>query len=295
VPNPPLPSGEMILYFPRVWPLKSIYSRQSAVDSRRSITRMMRKSSRLLPRFLAPALGSAGDEVSLPAGESHHLARVLRLRAGDTVAVFDGSGREFVAEVVRADRAHATVTLRDEIRPAREPDVPFALVQALLKGTAMDEVVRDATMLGASSLEPVLSSHVTVRGAVASSPAVVERWRRLALASAKQARRAVVPNVRPPRPFGEWLNDRKQELRLLFVEPSTGCEARSLRSFVSRPKPASAALIVGPEGGWSQDEIESAIDAGCVAVTLGDLTLRADAVALAAASVIRVLWEQGPS
>ena len=87
------------------------------------------------------------------------------------------------------------------------------------------------------------------------------------------------------------MKDRKRELRLLFVEPSSECESRSLRSFIGGPRPASAALIVGPEGGWSHDEIESAVEAGCVAVTLGDLTLRADAVALAAASVIRFLWE----
>jgi 16S rRNA (uracil1498-N3)-methyltransferase len=252
---------------------------------------MSHKSSLTFPRFLVTALGSIGDEAVLPEGESHHLARVLRLGAGDKVVAFDGGGREFLAVVVRADRTHAVVKLFEEVQSAREPRVPFSLVQALLKGTAMDDVVRDATMLGASRIQPVISHHVVAKGTAASKAAAVERWRRIALASAKQSRRAVVPRVEASQPLLNWLRDSSDELRLMFVEPSADWSARTLRSVIDQPVPGSIALIVGPEGGWSRDEIEAAVDSGCVAVTLGDLTLRADAVPIVAAAVLRVAWE----
>src|SRR5687767_3188710 len=99
---------------------------------------MSSKASHVLPRFLAPELGSEGEIAVLPADESHHLTRVLRLVAGDRVAVFDGRGREFAAEIERADRISARVRLLTPIEAAPEPRVPYVLVQAALKGSAMD-------------------------------------------------------------------------------------------------------------------------------------------------------------
>ncbi len=250
---------------------------------------MSTKNPQTLPRFLAPELGSEGDKAVLSAAESHHLARVLRLVAGNRIAVFDGKGREFLARVDTADRMAARVTLLAPIEPASESRVPFALVQALLKGTSMDDVVRDATMLGARTIEPVVTTHVVKKG---FKPVTSERWQRVALASVKQCRRAVVPEVHPARSFEDWVRSARHELRLLFAEPSSGLETRSIRSFLGRPAPASAALIVGPEGGWNPTEIHAALAAGCIPVSLGRLTLRADAVAIAAASVFRMLWDE---
>ena len=133
-----------------------------------------------MPRFLVPDLGREGESALLPADESHHLTRVLRLVAGDHVAVFDGKGREFAARVEHADRIRASVRLLAPIEPRPEPRVPYVLVQAVLKGPAMDDIVRDATMLGARAIQPVLTSHVVVKD---PKRAVTERWRRVALAS----------------------------------------------------------------------------------------------------------------
>ena len=249
---------------------------------------MTTKTSGTLPRFLAPDLGREGESAILSADESHHLVRVLRLVAGDRVAVFDGRGREYAARVERADRMHASVRLLTPIEPKPEPRIPYVLVQALLKGSGMDDIIRDATMVGARAIQPVLTSHVVVKSL---KSAVTERWQRVALASAKQCRRAVVPEVLATQPFEQWLASGEHDLRLLLVEPSAGWDARSMRSFVGQPPPASAAVIVGPEGGFERSEIQDAVDAGCVPVTLGSLTLRADAMALAAGALFRFLWE----
>src|SRR6478672_2071241 len=99
-------------------------------------------------RFFAPALDPGDETVVLPRDEAEHLTRVLRLGAGDTVAVFDGRGHEFVARVTSALRRNVTVQIMSRVEPAVEPAVALTLVQAVLKGDKMDDVVRDAVMLG---------------------------------------------------------------------------------------------------------------------------------------------------
>jgi 16S rRNA (uracil1498-N3)-methyltransferase len=245
----------------------------------------------MLPRFLAPDLDPDGLELRLPADESRHLVRVLRLGPGARVAVFDGRGNEFVARVTAVGPDVVTTTLVERIEPAAEPRVPFTLVQAVLKGAAMDDAVRDAVMMGASRIEPIVTAHTTVKAGVAKRPETLDRWRRIAVASVKQCRRATVPIVAPTQTFMQWLESSAGDLQLMFVEPTAASNPQSLRSLIGRDAPGSATLIVGPEGGWSAGEIEAAVHAGCAPVTLGALTLRADAVPVAAIAVFRFLWE----
>src|SRR5262249_25486877 len=150
-------------------------------------------------RFFAPALDLGDETVDLPRDEAEHLTRVLRLSAGDTVAVFDGRGHEFLARVIAGQRQRdVRVQLLSAIEPAEEPAVPLTLVQAVLKGDKMDEVVRDAVMLGVAAIHPIVSNRSeTTVAAVAKGPRL-ERWRRVALASVKQSRRATLPEIRLP-------------------------------------------------------------------------------------------------
>jgi 16S rRNA (uracil1498-N3)-methyltransferase len=116
----------------------------------------------------------------------------------------------------------------------------------------------------------------------------VERWRRVVVASAKQCRRATIPIVGEPVRFDDWLRTTDDELRLLLVEPAAvqGGEV-GIRSLLQLARPSSAALLVGPEGGWSAEERRRAAAAGCRPVSIGSLTLRADAVPIAAIALVR--------
>jgi 16S rRNA (uracil1498-N3)-methyltransferase len=237
----------------------------------------------MLPRFYVPHLDSAVRETAMPADEANHLTRVMRLRVGDEIAVFDGRGHEFRASIVSAARGKVLIHLAEPIEPASEARVPITLVQAVLKGDKMDDVVRDATMMGAAAIEPIVTAHTIARARRTEN----DRWGRVAIASAKQCRRAVVPPIAATREFGEWLASSAHGLRLILVEPSAAdLEIGSLRVLENHAA-GSLALIVGPEGGWSQDERARADAAGCLAVTLGALTLRADAVAVAAIAIAR--------
>lgn len=241
------------------------------------------------PRFFAPALDPGRTEVVLPAEESRHLTAVMRLTPGAEVEVFDGAGVEFAAIVASVGRTGVTLRLGERLPSRAAPAVQVVLAQAVLKSQQMDDVVRDATMMGVIEIAPLLTDHVAVPPRAVAGGGAVERWRRVAVASAKQCRRATLPQIEEPVPFEAWLARRAAGLTLLLVEPSARTPARPLRTLIDVPTPELLTLVVGPEGGWSPREIDTAIEAGCLAVTLGPLTLRADAVALAALAAVNVL------
>jgi len=244
-------------------------------------------------RFFAPALDPGDETVVLPRDEGEHLTRVLRLGVGDTVSVFDGRGHEFLARIASVLRRDVRVQLMARVEPAAEPSVPITLVQAVLKADKMDDIVRDAVMLGVAAVQPIVTrrSETTIAGLVKS--ARLERWRRVALASVKQSRRATLPDVRVPLTLDHYLDEPAASLRLMLVEPAPGGDGdgvEPMASFQGHPSPPDAAVFVGPEGGWSGEERTSARDRGVRLVTLGHRTLRADAVPIAAISVLQFLW-----
>jgi 16S rRNA (uracil1498-N3)-methyltransferase len=247
----------------------------------------------MLPRFYAPNAGAAGPnrDVEMPAEEGRHAIRVLRLRPGDDLAIFDGCGHEWRARIASTSRSRVVVQVVEPIAPSSEPRVRVILFQSVLKGDHMDSVVRDATMLGVSEVRPVISEHTVVSPKAASSGGALTRWLRVAIASAKQCRRSVVPLIRPAVPLGIAVQDAiiaACDARIVLAEPlvRTGDDRSSPRS----PAPGAAALAVGPEGGWSAQELVTFERAGFVALTLGALTLRADAAATVAISVLRERW-----
>jgi 16S rRNA (uracil1498-N3)-methyltransferase len=118
----------------------------------------------------------------------------------------------------------------------------------------------------------------------------VDRWKRVALASVKQSRRAVVPDIRGPLTFETWLGDPRPALTLMLIEPGAATQAESLASLKSQKTPSDAAIVVGPEGGWTDREWSVARHHGAQLVTLGHRTLRADAIPIATISVLQFLW-----
>ena len=238
-------------------------------------------------RFLAPG-ARTGEVVALPDDEAAHLTRVLRLSAGDDVVVFDGRGREFEAVVERVTRSDVTVSVGRRRSPAAEPRVAVTLAQAVLKGDKMDDVVRDAVMMGAAAIQPILAERSELTLAALERGRRRERWQRVAVASAKQCGRAVVPDVLEPVPFEELITPGPLGSAFMFVEPSAAEKVAPLAALRGGP-PSEAAVFVGPEGGWTAEEIDRG-DQVAHLVTLGSRTLRADAMAVVALSALFTLW-----
>jgi len=242
-------------------------------------------------RFFAPSLDPGDETVALPREEGEHLTRVLRLGVGDMVSVFDGRGHEFLARVSSAVRRDVRVTIASRIDPPEEPGVALTLAQAVLKGDKMDDVIRDAVMLGAAAIQPIVTRRSETTVAALMRGARVERWRRVALASVKQSRRAVLPEVRMPLTLDTMLAEPPAALRLMLVEPSVAADVEPLSALQQLPPPADAVMFVGPEGGWTAEECATAAAHGVRLMSLGARTLRADAVPVAAISVLNFLWE----
>ena len=241
----------------------------------------------MLPRFFAPDAAAPGARVRLPPDESHHAARVLRLREGDEVALFDGRGHEWQGRIAAAAKNGMTIDVLRALAPVREPRIPIVLVQSVLKGDHMDAVVRDATMAGVVAIVPALAARTVAPGAAGAKAR--DRWQRVVLASAKQCRRAVLPDLAAAAPLAAVLDapEVDRPARIVLAEPTAGTDAVTPRELAA---PASAVVVVGPEGGWDPGELEMLGARGYVPLTLGPLTLRADAAALVAISMLRATW-----
>ena len=242
-------------------------------------------------RFYAPAAGSAGEVISLPDDEGEHLARVLRLSTGAEIRVFDGAGREFHAVVEDIGRV-VRVRLTEAASAAPEPRVAITLAQAVLKGDKMDAVVRDTVMMGVAAIRPIVTARCEVSIGTLERSRRVERWRRIAVASAKQCGRAMVPVVDAPVSFEEGNKSpswQQPSIRLMLLEPKASADAIPLRELPAHPPPE-AIILVGPEGGWSAMEIEFATASSCQLVTLQGPTLRADAMPVIALAALFTHW-----
>jgi len=242
-------------------------------------------------RFFAPTLDVGDETVALPRDEAEHLRRVLRLGVGDTVSVFDGRGHEFVARVTVALPRETRVQLMSRVEPPSEASVPITVVQSVLKGEKMDEIVRDAVMLGVAAVQPLITRRTETTVATLLRSARVDRWRRVAVASVKQSRRAVVPDIRTPLSFDSFLDEPRGGLQLMLVEPDANAGVEALAVLKHEPVPTEAAVWIGPEGGWDEREWKGAQERGVRLISLGQRTLRADAVPVSIVSILSFLWE----
>ena len=240
-------------------------------------------------RFYAPDAHDIGVEIDLPDDEAQHLSRVLRLKAGDSLAVFDGRGNEFTGAVTTITKSRVAVRLDARATSKAELPVALTLAQAVLKGDKMDDVIRDAVMLGFVAVQPIVTTRSEVSLAALTRGDRHERWHRIAVSSAKQCGRAVVPAVATPLAFdGPSSLAHLPSPQFLLVEPGASPHATTIAG-VETDVPAAATLVVGPEGGWTAEEVQRC--AGHAhPLGIGALTLRADAAGMVAAAALMTRW-----
>lgn len=242
----------------------------------------------MIARVYLPDASVSGGRATAPADETRWLRDVLRLRPGAAVRVFDGRGREWDATIAALGRDGATLELGAARTPHGEPRVRYTVVMPALKGDAADTVVRDVVMMGASAILPVVTARTEIGRVALERGRRQARWQRVAIASAKQSGRAVVPVVAEPVAFDiAAAADHRGSARLLFVEPAVGATACSVGDV---PAPAAVVLATGPEGGWTGDEVQAAVDAGWRLVRLGGRVLRAETAPLVAMAACQAVW-----
>lgn len=230
---------------------------------------------RLSRIFTAQAL-SAGDLVELEGPASHYLARVLRVSEGDAVTLFNGDGKEYMGQVSGLQRQVVQVRISSIREPGNESALKITLVQAISRGERMDYSLQKSTELGVARIQPITSSRVEVRLDHKRADKRLARWRAVVVSACEQSGRAVVPDVGAPMSLGEWLSS-VGESQCLVLDPL----ARQRLSTCSVQGDA-ISVLVGPEGGFSEEEIRQICSAGVEAVSLGPRILRTETAGPAA-------------
>jgi 16S rRNA (uracil1498-N3)-methyltransferase len=210
-----------------------------------------------------------------------HITKVLRLGAGDRITVFDTESTEY--EGILTDISSGAIALRvhDTRRLETEPELELNLFQAILKGNKMDGVISQATQLGVSEIFPVISERTQVR-----STAKVDRWNKIALESTKQCGRATPPVVSEPIDFRDSFGVRKQSnMKIIFYENQGGLLGDYIDSLTNPVN--SINVYIGPEGGFSKEEIALAEENGCVALGLGKRILRAETASMVGLALLQ--------
>lgn len=238
----------------------------------------------MLPRFFCPDLPEPGVSHVLPAAIAHHLDRVLRLRAGQKLVLFDGSGREFSATLLATGKT-ASVSLDAVEQVSRESPVAITLVQALATADKMDWVVQKAVELGVRSVQPVAAERSVLRLDGERAERRVEHWQQVAVSAAEQSGRNVITCIEPILPLARWLGEAAAEHRCWILDPEAGVPL-SKQGAPEGP----VALLIGPEGGWAERELAAAHSAGCLPLALGPRVLRTETAGLAAVAAIQALW-----
>jgi len=238
------------------------------------------------PRLFSSIRLRANNEFVLGSEPAHYAGRVLRLRPGDELIVFDGSGGEFAATVRAVTKQHLKlITGRHFCRNAESP-LRIRLVQGVSRGEKMDIVVQKATELGVDRISPVLTEFSVVRFAAGRAEKRRDRWQRVAQSACEQCQRNIVPVVDAPQSLVDWLADNagSDELQLILRPDATECmPAIDLHA-------SALTILVGPEGGFSDAEHQGAAVAGLRAVRLGPRVMRTETAALAALSIAQATW-----
>jgi 16S rRNA (uracil1498-N3)-methyltransferase len=233
------------------------------------------------------------DDMIVPSeSEAHHLRHVLRAEAGDTVSVFDGAGLEAQA-VVRLDGAGGIELVLQDIKQASVRSFSITLITAIPKGSRADLIFEKATELGIARIMPVISDRVVVRLNAKQAEKKVERWNRIAKSAAKQCGTKWLPQIDAVQSFDKAIGSLAQ-----FDAVLIGSLAEGVRPFkdaireLQKRYCKSIAVIIGPEGDLTDAETDSALEAGALPVSFGELTLRAETAAIYALSVLsyEFLW-----
>lgn len=237
------------------------------------------------PRFYIPVALAAQTSLALPEAAAHHAARVLRLRGGDAVTLFDGSGGEYAARITAIGKHDVTVAIGRHDPVERESPLAVTLVQALSSGERMDLTVQKAVELGVRRIVPVESERGVVRLKGERAARRVAHWQQVAVSACEQCGRNRIPGVEAILPLAAWLAAESRAVPRWLLLPGADTALRDL----PRP-PGPVELLVGPEGGLTDAEADAARRAGYRPVRLGPRVLRTETAAPALLAAMQALW-----
>ncbi len=237
-----------------------------------------------VPKFFVPHENIMGDRAVIRGADARHITRVLRLREGARLTLCDGAGVDYACEIRAASAEAVELTILSAAACESEPSVAITLFMALPKGDKMEYVIQKAVELGVRRIVPFSGARCVVRLSGKDAERKAERWQKIAAAAAKQSGRGIVPEVCAPVAFSEVCAAAGSvDLPLFCYECE---EEHALKRALSAAPFSSAAVVIGPEGGFEQDEVSRAREAGFRIVSLGRRILRCETAPLCAVCAI---------
>lgn len=235
-----------------------------------------------LSRFYVAQALHLGEQ-TLPEATAHYMAKVLRLKSGDAVQLFDGSGQEFRG--VLSDVGKKTVQADLSEQFTGQPDSPLHvhLGQVLSRGERMDWAIQKATELGVNRITPLFSERCEVRLSDERQDKRLQHWQQVAISACEQCGRSTVPEILTPQPLADWQAQRDEDLRLVL-------HPEHAQPIASLAKPQRLALLIGPEGGLTDSEVTAACAAGFTQACFGPRVLRTETAPIVALSLAQQLW-----
>jgi len=226
---------------------------------------------------------AAGTRVTLEGGAASHVTRVLRLRVGEALTLFNGAGGEYAAGIEQVHDGGVAVTIGEQRAIERESPLTLTLAQGVSRGERMDLVVQKATELGVSGIVPLFTERSVVRLGAQQAERKLNHWRAITIAACEQSGRNRLPNVAPPLSLADWLRSgADRDGGRLLLSPAATARIDAL------PRPAtSVTVLIGPEGGLTNAEQEAAVAAGFLPVRLGPRVLRTETAAIAALALLQ--------
>ncbi|MGC3979784.1 MAG: 16S rRNA (uracil(1498)-N(3))-methyltransferase [Steroidobacteraceae bacterium] len=238
-----------------------------------------------LTRIFVDAPLVTGAMVTLPAGGAYHIVRVLRLRVGAALIVFDGVGSEHRAEISAINGDKVLAQVGERLGGIAESNLHITLVQGISRGERMDWTLQKATELGVSVIAPVLTARSVVKLDDKQAGKKQEHWQGIVIGACEQSGRSTLPHVNAPTRLRDYLSNTAKDGLRLVLSPTAATSLAGLSNLTSNVE-----LLIGPEGGLDDDEVMLAEKAGFTSVRLGPRVLRTETASVVALSVLQALW-----
>ncbi len=235
------------------------------------------------PRIYTPENLVLNSRLDLDSQASTHLVKVLRLKEGAELRLFNGDGCEYLAHITVAGKKNAQVEISDVLSTEANVSFPIHLGQVVSKGDRMDFTIQKATELGITDITPLWSERCDVRLKGERLEKKMEHWKKVAISACEQSGRNQLPTIHPAMNYHDWACSVESEIKLVL-------HTRDQKPLAEIKAPASVALLVGPEGGITDEEVELCLQQGFTGLTLGPRILRTETAALAALSLFQYLW-----
>lgn len=237
-----------------------------------------------MPRFYCPSTLPLSGEFSLPPEAAHHAARVLRLRVGENVEIFDGLGQARSGVIADICGKHVTVGELTDRSDNCESPLSITLAQSLPSGDKMDWVIQKATELGVAAIQPLASARSVVKLSAERAAKRQEHWQQVAISACEQCGRNQLPLIHPVQDLADWVSQHRAARRYIFLP-------QGAQALQDQPAPdGPVELLIGAEGGFTEAESALALHHGYTPIRLGPRILRTETAALAGITALQYQW-----